>query len=334
MKVLVTGATGFLGANVVRHLLARGDQVRCLIRKPNALLEGLDVELSTAPLVPRDGDELAELLAAVDGCEGIFHVAGVFDIGAQGRRTMRDVHVYGTRALCDAAVRTGVKRLVLCSSSITVGFGSRPAPGDEDTPLDPTPVYGRDSALRWYYDTKLQAEQLATGWGGVEVVVVNPDYVLGAYDIKPTSGQMIVAMARHWMPFYPRGGKCFVDADDCAVAHLAAMDRGVPGRRYLLGNENLSYREFMGIVAEVTGQRPPALALSTAALEVAASGIGLLHALAPGRVSGVDRQVLLSMQQDRYRSGRRARDELGMPATPVRTSIEKAHRWFVDNGYC
>lgn len=334
MKVLVTGATGFIGANVVRALLARGDEVRCLIREPNLLVEGLPVELLTVPLVPRDRQDQEDLLRAVDGCDGILHIAGVFAAGPGARRSMRDVHVFGTRALCEAAVKAGVPRLVLCSSSVTVGFGSLEDPGDEDTPLDPTPVYGRSGPLRWYYDTKLQAEALATGWGGVEVVVLNPDYVLGPWDVKPTSGAMIQAMARHWVPFYPRGGKCFVDAGDCAQAHLAALDRGVPGRRYLLGNDNLSYREFMGIIAEVVGQRPPLLPLPDLALVAAAEAGKLGHRLDPHRFNGLDPAVLLSMQQERYRSGQRARDELGMPATPVRGSVERAYAWFRQHGYC
>lgn len=334
MRVLVTGATGFVGANVVRALLARGDTVRCLIRKPNLLVEGLDVELLDVPLVPRDAQDRADLLAAVDGCDGIFHVAGVFDTSPEGRRTMRDVHVFGTRALCEAAVAAGVPRMVLCSSSVTVGFGPRDAPGDEDTPLDPTPVYGRSGPLRDYFDTKLQAERLATGWGGVEVVVVNPDYVLGPWDVKPTSGQLIVSMAKHWIPFWPRGGKCFVDVEDCAAAHLAAMDRGVPGRRYLLGNDNLSYREFMGIIGDVVGQRPPVAPLPDTVVAAAGGVAGLLRSIDPWRFSGLDPTVLRSMQTERHRSGARARDELGMPTTPVRTSVEKAYRWFQEHGYC
>lgn len=334
MKVLVTGATGFVGAHVVRALLARGDEVRCLVRKPNQLVEGLPVELVTAPLTPRDRADQEDLLKAVDGCDGILHVAGVFATGPGARRTMRDVHVFGTRALCEAAVKTGVRRMVLCSSSVTVGFGPRDAPGDEDTPLDPTPVYGRTGPLRWYYDTKAQSETLATGWGGVEVVVLNPDYVIGALDVKPTSGSLIVAMGKHWIPFWPRGGKCFVDAEDCAQAHLAALDKGVPGRRYLLGNENLSYREFMGIVAEVTGQRPPVAPLPDLAVLLAAEAGKLGARVDPHRFAGLDPAVLSSMQQERYRSGRRAREELGMPTTPIRTSVEKAYAWFRDHGYC
>ena len=334
MQVLVTGATGFLGTHVVRALLARGDRVRCLVRTPNALLDGLDLELVQAPLVPRDKDEQEDLLRAVDGCEGIFHIAGAFDVGPQGHRAMRDVHVFAARALCDAGARTGARRLVLCSSSITVGYGSLEHPGDENSPLDPTAAYGPSGPLRWYHDTKKQGEQLVLGWPGLETVVVNPDYVVGAFDIKPTSGQLILAMARHPVPFWPKGGKCFIDAGDCAQAHLQALDRGTPGRRYLLGNHNLRYRAFMSVIAEVTGQRPPFAPLPDTLLRLAARVGAIAKRAQPHRFAGMDRQVLLSMQQPRYRSGARARQELGMPATPLHDSVEAAWRWFREQGRC
>ncbi|MCB9777460.1 MAG: NAD-dependent epimerase/dehydratase family protein [Alphaproteobacteria bacterium] len=334
MKVLVTGATGFVGANLVRRLLERGDEVRCLVRKPNALVEGLDVELLTVPMVPRDRQDQEDLVRALDGCDGIYHVAGVYDAGPSGRQTMRDVHVFGTRALCEAAVSAGVRRMVLCSSSVTVGYGPIDHPGDEDTPLDPTPVYGATGSLRWYYDTKIQSERLATGWGGVEVVVVNPDFVLGAWDVKPTSGSIIVQMAKHPVPFYPQGGKCFIHAMDVADGHIGAMEQGVPGRRYLLGNHNLSYHAFMDVVADVVGCRRPVVSLPAGVLHAAASVGGLLRMTDPHRFAGMSRPVLLSMQEERYRSGQRARDELGMPSTPVEQAVEDAFRWFRDHGYC
>ena len=329
MKVLVTGGTGFVGANVVRHLLARGDEVVCLVRKPNLCLEGLPVTLVSAPL--SDVDALA---AAMDGCEGVYHVAGIFDPAPGGARRMFDVHVFGTRALLEAGEKAGVRRLVLCSSSVTVGFGSRERPGDEDTPIDPDAVYGATGALRAYYNSKLQSEQLGERWtGSVEVVTVNPDYILGAWDVKPTSGQLIVTMARQFVPVYPKGGKCFQDVDDCALGHLYAMDRGAPGRRYLLGNENLSYREFMTMVAEVVGRRPPRFAVPDAALALAGALGRPLVARDPHRFAGLDANVLSSMRQERYRTGARAVAELGVPQTPIRESVEKAYRWFVDHGY-
>ena len=333
MTVLVTGATGFIGANLVRRLLERGDRVRCLIRKPNLCLEGLDVELVTAPLGDRP-EEIAALREAVRGCTGVYHVAGLFDPSPGGQQRMRKVHIYGTRGLLRAAEREGVRRMVVCSSSITVGFGPEGAPADEDAPVDPDPIYGRSGALRDYYNTKLQEEQLSLGWSDVEVVVVNPDYILGPWDVKPTSGQLIVTMAKQWVPFYPRGGKCFQHVRDCADGHILAMDRGTPGRRYLLGNENLSYKAFMGIVAEVVGQRPPAAPLPDVAVRAAGFAGRLGSEIDPHRFAGLDEQVLRSMQQERYRSGARAHTELGVPQTPIREAVEEAYAWFRAHGYC
>ena len=330
MKVLVTGGTGFIGANLIRHMLARGDEVVALVRKPNLALEGLPIRLSTAAIT--DADALA---AELDGCEGIYHVAGLFDPAPGGQARMREIHVTGTQALLRAAEKTGVRRIVVCSSSVTVGFGPRDRPGDEDSPLDPDAIYGKKGALRAYYSTKLQSEQLAFGWRSIEAVVVNPDYILGAWDIKPTSGALIVTMAKQpWVPVYPKGGKCFQDADDCALGHIYAMERGVSGRRYLLGNENLSYLEFMTLVAEVVGKQPPRLAVPDWALALSGRVGGRLAAIDPHRFAGLDPDVLQSMRQERYRSGRRAREELGVPATPIREAVEKAYRWFREHGYC
>ena len=332
MKVLVTGGTGFIGANVVRHLLARGDEVVCLIRKPRKALEGLDVTLAQVPLVEtRAGiDALAQ---AMDGCEGVYHVAGIFDPSPGGTDRMRQVHIYGTRALLRAMEKAGARRMVLCSSSITVGFGSRESPGDEDTPLDAGAIYGRGGALRAYHDTKLQSEQLALGWSGLEVVGVNPDFILGAWDVKPTSGQLVLTMAQRFVPVYPQGGKCFQDADDCAAGHLLAMDHGTPGRRYLLGNENLSYREFMGLVADVVGQRAPVIPLPAVATSLAGAVGARLQRIDAHRFAGLDPNVLRSMQQPRYRTAQRSFDELGVPRTPIRDAVQKAWDWFQAHGY-
>jgi dihydroflavonol-4-reductase len=315
MKVLVTGGTGFVGANVVRRLLAHGHAVRCVLRSTSKdlTLQGLDIERVTAELTDPE-----QLRRAMDGCEVVQHVAGVYDPGPGGEDAMRRIHVDATRAMLEAARAAGVRRVVVCSSSITVGWGPITAPGDEETPLDPD-VYGRTGPLRAYHDTKAESERLAREARGVEAVVVNPDYVIGPWDVKPTSGALIVMMANRWIPVFPRGGKCFVDAEDCAEAHVAAMTRGTHGRRYLLGAHNRSYQDFMRLVATVVGCRPPVAPL-------------------PRRVTTLVRgfpqaRLLLAMQEERYRSGRRAVEELGMPVRPLEDSIEAAYRWFVDHGY-
>jgi len=332
-RVLVTGATGFIGANLVRHLLARGQKVRCIIRKPNPLLEGLDLDLVKVPL--EDTPDGVDALARVaDGCQGIYHVAGIFDPSPGGVARMRQVHVYGTRALLKAADKAGVERMLVCSSSITVGYGSKSSPGDEETPINPDDLYGTAGALRGYYDTKLQSEQMSLNWPGVPVVVVNPDFIIGARDVKPTSGQLIVSMAKGWMPMYPRGGKCFQDADDCAIGHILALEKGRPGRRYLLGNENLSYREFMDLIAGVVGGRKPVMAIPDFAVWCGGKVGQWGSRFDAHKFAGLDPHVLRSMQLPRYRTGARARDELGVPQTPMIEAVKKAHDWFKENQYC
>ena len=333
-RVLVTGGTGFVGANVVRHLLGRGDEVLCAVREssPTLCLEGLDVEKVSLDLFDVDS-----LSGALKGVDGIYHCAGTFDPGPGGAERMQAIHVDATRALCEASLRAEVRRLVLCSSSVTVGFGSKSQPGNEAFDVaDLSSVYGEKGALRAYHDTKKASEELVFSFieRGLETVVVNPDYVIGAWDIKPTSGAMILQMKKRGIPLYPRGGKCFIDADDCAAVHLAAMDKGHVGERYLLGNDNLSYQEFMSLIAEVVGGKAPRLPLpKTLTWGVGQAG-KLLTRIRPHGAAGLDPWVLHSMSQERYRSGEKARQDLDMPHTPLKESIAKALSWFQEHGYC
>jgi len=302
-----------------------------LIRKPNQLLEGLDIERTTPSLLDGASSELCD---ALNGCDGIFHVAGTFDPSPGGQERMHLVHVEATRSLIDAATQVGCPRLVLCSSSVTVGFGTKERPGDEDTPIDADRIYGRSGALRAYYDSKREAEALGTRTDSIDVVIVNPDFIVGAFDVKPTSGQSIVALSKRWVPLFPKGGKCFQTAMDCARGHLLAMEKGQPGRRYLLGSHNRSYREFMELVASIVGRRPPAIALPSM-LTTAAGAVGRVGSrFDTHRFAGLDPHVLRSMQTERYRTDRRARDELGLQPEPLEAGIRVAYEWFQANGYC
>lgn len=324
-KYLVTGATGFVGANLVRHLLAARHEVVCLVRKANICVEGLPVTLDKTAL-----SDVAGLSSVLAGCDGVFHVAGIFDPAPGGAESMRALHVDATRSLLSAAKQAGVPKFLTCSSSITVGFGSRDQPGDEDTPIDPDAIYGKTGALRDYYDTKLESERITVDAGGV---VVCPDYVLGAWDVKPTSGQLLLSMAKGVVPAYPTGGKCFVDADDCAIGHIQALEQGRPGRRYLLGNWNLSYREFMQMCAESAGRRGPVVPVPALAMRLGGRVGSLLQRYDSHRFAGLERHVLLAMMQQRYRTGRRSWDELGVPRTPMKLTVEKTLTWFRQHGY-
>ncbi len=333
MRVFVTGGTGFVGAHVVRAHLARGHRVRCALRPSSSprTLEGLQVERVEVAL-----DDPRDLRRALRGCDGIQHVAGLFDPTPGGIARMRQVHVDATQALCDAALELGIPRFVLCSSSITLGWGSLQDPADEESPLpDPDRVYGRGTALRAYFDSKLESEAIARQAveRGLGAVTVNPDFVVGSWDVKPTSGAIILAMARRWIPFHPRGGKCFVDAADCGLGHLLALEKGRAGRRYLLGTQNLDYRSFMEKVARVVGRPPPLLPLPRSITRAAGLlGAGLAR-LGSKRAAGLNPEVLRSMQASRYRDGSRARSELGLPSTPIEQSVAAAWAWFVEHGY-
>lgn len=325
MRVFVTGATGFVGANVVRALLTRGDTAVCPVRKSNRCVEGLALTLIAGDLTDR-----VAMARAMAGCDGVLHVAGTFEPGPGGPERMRALHVDATAALLGAAKDVGITRFVTCSSSVTVGFGSRDRPGDEETPYNATAIYGATGGFRAYHDTKLESEQITADAGGI---IVNPDYVLGAWDVKPTSGQLLVSIANGIVPAYPKGGKCFIDAGDCAIGHILALERGVPARRYLLGNWNASYREFMTLCAQAAGRRPPLIAVPSRLISVAGRVGSLLQRFDPHRFVGLDGHVLLAMQQERYRTGRRAQVELGLPMTPLADSVAAALGWFRENGY-
>jgi dihydroflavonol-4-reductase len=332
-KVLVTGGTGFIGANVVRLLVARGDRVYCTVRasSPGLGLAGLQVKR-----IRLDLNDLYSVTKALRGVEDVYHLAGIFDPSPKGGELMQRVHVDAARTLCDASLSVGVRRLLYCSSSVTVGFGSLENPGNEDTPLpDLDSFYGRETALRRYHDTKLAGEELVASYvpRGLETVTVNPDFVIGPWDIKPTSGALIVAMAKRWIPLHPSGGKCFIDAGDCAQGHLLAMEKGTPGERYLLGNHNLSYADFMGLVARVVGRRPP-LGPIPSRVNRGLGRVGrVLHRVDAHRFAGLDPMVLQSMSEMRYRTGQKSWEELGVPRTSIEDAVLSAYNWFKKQRY-
>lgn len=332
MRVLVTGATGFIGANLVRVLLARGVSVRVLVRssRPSPVLEGLSVESIQGAL-----DDPATLARALEGITQVYHLAGTYETGAGAAERMWTSHAEGTRHLGEAALRAGVSRMVVCSSSITLPFGTQAQPASETDPdpyLHTEPPYAGE--LLGYYRAKRgqEAQALALTQKGLPCVIVNPDFVLGAWDVKPSSGAIILQVARlPWLPVYPPGGKSFIHAEDCALGHVLAMEKGTPGSRYLLGDHNLSYGEALSVIARVVGRPPPGMALPRGLLGLA----GGLERVA-GRLLPEGQALTARLGATfigRYRSPERARRELGLPSRPFEAAVVDAWAWFRAHGY-
>lgn len=323
MITLVTGATGLVGNNVVRLLLDRGQAVRVLERATSDLrpLDGLDVERAVGDV--RDADSVR---AACRGVGLVIHAAARVHIGWTGLDEQREVNVEGTRNVAMAAREVGA-RLVHVSTVDAVGQGTRACPADEETPLT--------AHLNCpYVITKREAEKVVLDLvtQGLDAVIVNPAYMLGPWDWKPSSGRMLLAVSRGRALAAPPGGNDFCDVRDVAAGILAAAKQGVAGRRYILGGEPLSYYDAWTVFAEVTGSRRPFRVLRKPVLR----GMGALGSLW-GRLSGREPDLnsaaaAMSMLEHHF-SAARAKRELGYRVRPVRDAALSAWEWFQRHGY-
>jgi dihydroflavonol-4-reductase len=322
MLTLVTGATGLVGNNVVRLLLARGEAVRVLVRDhpDRRELEGLPVERFLGDI--RDPESVE---AALGGVVQVVHAAAAVQIGWTGLELLQAVNVEGTRNVARAARLAGAR---LCHVSSVDALGiSLDGPGHEDTPI-------QGCVECPYVVTKRAAERVVEEEiaAGLDAVLVNPTFMLGAWDWKPSSGRMLLAVASGQGLFAPPGANDFCHVGDVAGGILAALDRGKTGRRYILGGEGLSYREAWTRMARVTGARAP-VAVAPGFLLQAAGLAGDLW----GRLSGTEPEVnsaatAISCLPHLF-SHERASRELGYSPRPMEEGIEDAWKFFVDQGF-
>ena len=323
--VVVTGATGFVGGAVARALVAQGQRVRVVVRRGADLanLEGLSVERALG-----DVCDAESMRAALVGARGLYHVAARYSLWSRDAGDMYRSNVEGTRTVLQAALEAGVERVVYTSSVGTLGIPATGS-GTEDTPVAITDMVGA------YKRSKFMAEAVSREFvsRGLPVVIVNPSTPIGARDLKPTpTGQVVVDFLRGRMPAIVETGLNYVSVEDVATGHLLAYERGEVGRRYILGNQNLSLGEFLGLVAQAAGRRPPRfkvplfVALAAGVMSEAASYVTGRQPQAP--IAGV-----LMARKKMYFDASRAVQELELPQTPVLVAVQQAVRWFFDNGY-
>lgn len=327
MKIFLTGATGFVGSHVARVLSDGGADLRLLVRATSRRenLEGLHGDLVVGDL--RDATSLRK---GMEGCEVVFHVAADYRLWTRDPKEMYASNVEGTESLIRAAQQAGVRRIVYTSSVATMGFQHEAVAVNEDTPVSIKNMIGH------YKRSKFMAEQKAVeaARAGVDIVIVNPSTPIGEHDIKPTpTGRIVVDFLKRRFPAYVHTGLNLVDVRECAQGHVAALDRGRRGERYILGGQNLTLKQILDKLGQITGLRSPkikipyALAFATAVVDTAWTG--MLMKREPRATIDAVRMGRKMM----YVSSEKAERELGWKAGPVDDALTRAAEWFAANGY-
>jgi dihydroflavonol-4-reductase len=327
MLAFVTGATGFLGSHVARVLSDQGANLRLLVRPTSNLknLQGLNADTASGDL-----REPASLEKAMSGCDTVFHVAADYRLWVRDPNEMYRSNVEGTRALLEAARKNGVRRVVYTSSVATMGFTLNGKPADEDSPVSLADMIGH------YKRSKFMAEQVAmdAGRSAMNVVTVNPTTPIGEQDIKPTpTGRIVVDFLKRKFPAYVETGLNLVDVKECARGHIAALEKGKSSERYILGGENLTLKQILDKLGQITGLPSPSIKLPY----FFAFATGVVDEMITGRLLGGDPRATIDTvrmgKKMMFASSTKAERELGWKIVPVEDALRRAVDWFRANGY-
>jgi dihydroflavonol-4-reductase len=312
---------------VARVLSEQGATLRLLVRSTSNLknLQGLNAETATGDL-----REPASLERAMSGCDTVFHVAADYRLWVRDPNEMYRSNVQGTRALLEAARRNGVKRVVYTSSVATIGFRSDGQPADEDSPVALADMIGH------YKRSKFMAEQIAlkAGSAGMEVITVNPTTPIGEQDVKPTpTGRIVVDFLKRKFPAYVETGLNLVDVRECSRGHVAALEKGRTGERYILGGQDLTLKQILDKLGQITGLPSPKIKLPYFFAFMA----GVAGEYITGRVMRGDPRATVDTvrmgKKMMFASSAKAERELGWKIVPVDNALQRAVDWFRTNGY-
>ena len=323
MSILVTGATGQLGSAVARALADEGRQVRCVVRDKDRLgvLDPMGMEI-----VLGDVTDLGSMRTAVKGCKQVVHAAGVVSYLEKNRASQEAVNHLGTRNVMDAAAFADADRVLLTSSIATLGFVPDGELGDEQTAWNWGPF-----ALG-YFDTKFAAERLVLGDTRLEGVAVNPGVTLGHSDTKYNGGRILLQCHNGPPIGVPSGAITVASLDDVVQGHLAALDRGVSGERYVLGGHTPSWEELFRAAAEVVGKPAPTRVLPKWVVKVAGAA-ALLKSQFNGQEPIMTPALAEVTAKNRRYSSEKAIRELGYAPKPLAHGLEQCWRWYLDNGH-
>ena len=333
MKCFVTGASGFVGANLVHELAARGHEVRALLR-PGADERGLaGVEFQRATGNVLDSDRLA---SAMRGCDWCFHVAASYHLWLPDYRPMYQANVEGTRHVLTAAARAGCSRIVYTSTVGCIGL-PRPQPDGRIVPTDEATPVAESQMSNHYKISKWRAEQVALELvrAGLPIVIVNPSTPVGPRDVKPTpTGKIVVDFLNRQLPAYLDTGLNWVHVRDVAAGHVLAAERGIVGERYILGHAsgNWTMQATLAALAEISGVPAPRMRVPYW-VALTAAQVSEKIAAVTGRPP---RAPLAGVRMARYKmwfNPAKAIRELGLPQTPPHQALADAVQWFYEHGY-
>jgi dihydroflavonol-4-reductase len=327
MKVFLTGATGFVGSHVARHLADQGAQLRVLSRATSnrANLEGLNAEVIVGDLLDPEG-----LRSSVRGCDALMHVAADYRLWVRDPKAMYAANVDGTRALLRLAGEEGVKRCVYTSSVATMGFKTDGTIVNEDTPVSIGDMIG------YYKRSKFLAEQAAieAARAGQQVIILNPTTPIGARDVKPTpTGRIVVDFLNRKFPAYVDTGLNLVDVSEVARTHCAALGAGRPGERYILGGENLTLKQILDKMSAITGLPSPTMRVPHAVAMTFAFFDEMLTGRILGREPRATVEAVRMGKKKMFASSAKAQRELGFRVVPVYEALRSAIEWFRAHGY-
>ena len=325
---MLTGATGFVGGALLRELLASGWEVRILVRPGSQRrnLQGIREPFEVADGNLRDRKSLRK---AMDGCNHVFHVAARYSLWNPDPLEIYRDNVDGTRNILEVAAQAGVERVVYTS---TVGVLKAPdngRPADESSDAKVDDIHGHYKRTKWY------AEECASemAGAGLPVIIVNPSTPVGPNDVKPTpTGRIIVNFLRGLMPAYTDTGLNIVPVEDVARGHILAAEFGKPGRRYILGGENMTLRRLLETLAALTRRKPPRIALPPGLL-VPMAIVSEAVSRVTQRPPWVSWEAIQMARKHMFFDSTRARQELGYEPSDATLALERAVHWFQENGY-
>ncbi len=322
--ILVTGADGFLGSNVVRQLLASGYRVRAMQQpgRDTGNLDNLAVESMTSDILVE-----TDRRRVLSGVHAVIHTIASTSVWPSRDPFLWKLNHEIPVSFAREARQAGVARFIHVGTANSFAAGTLSAPGTEEGGYD---------ALRFgldYQDSKRIAQESLLGLGdaGPEIVVVNPSFMFGPFDSKPGSGEMIIKVAHGKVPGNSPGGRCFADVRNVARGIAAALEKGVPGRCYILGGENLSYRQIFDLIGDAAGVKTRRLDLPAPAI-LALGAVSSLAASITGKPPRISFPMARIACEDQYYSSGRAISELGYSITPVRDGIAAAIEWFKAKG--